>query len=167
VGESSRVGALVHLEAIFPSLAGDDYAKTSEPTDQYNCFAFAAGDVLSWWGPPPDGYWPPGVEYGRSPESLLAAFATAGYAECESCDPEAGFEKIAIYAHPDTLKVTHAARQLDSGRWTSKLGGLEDIEHATLAQLQCVPGSFSYGYAVRYAKRPRNGASATDSPNHY
>jgi len=155
------VGPLAHLEAIFPSLADDDYAKTSEPTDEYNCFAFAAGDDSSWWGAPPDDYWPPGVEYGRSPENLLAAFATIGYVECTNGDLEVGFEKIAIYAHPDTLKATHAARQLESGRWTSKLGELEDIEHTTLAQLQCAADLLSYGYAVRYARRPRQNTATS------
>ena len=42
--------------------------------------------------------------------------------------PEAGYVKVALYAKDG--KWTHAARQLESGRWTSKLGIYEDIEHA-------------------------------------
>jgi hypothetical protein len=37
--------------------------------------------------------------------------------------------KIAVYA--DGATPTHAARQLSSGWWTSKLGPSLDIEHAT------------------------------------
>ncbi len=48
---------------------------------------------------------------------------------------EEGFQKIAI--HVDNYnKPTHAARQLQTGEWTSKLGdnyvdtrGLHDVEH--------------------------------------
>jgi hypothetical protein len=43
--------------------------------------------------------------------------------------------KVAIYASGGEL--THAARQLPDGQWTSKLGDLEDIEHDTLEALKC------------------------------
>ena len=43
----------------------------------------------------------------------------------ESLEP--GFEKVALYALGGVPK--HAARQLSSGRWSSKLGDLEDVEH--------------------------------------
>jgi hypothetical protein len=147
------MGALTHLEAVFPALDGNAYAKTSDRTDTYNCFAFAAGDDSSWWGEPPDDYWPPSVDYGRAPEHLIAAYATLGYVECQTGDLEAGYEKIAIYVHPDTGRATHAARQLDDGCWKSKIGELEDIEHSTLAQLECLVSLSSYGYVVRYVRR--------------
>jgi hypothetical protein len=43
----------------------------------------------------------------------------------------------------------HAARQLPSGRWTSKLGPMEDIEHA----LHDLTG-MAYGSVVLVMKRP-------------
>jgi hypothetical protein len=43
---------------------------------------------------------------------------------------------------------THAARQLPNGRWSSKLGKLEDIEHA----LDDICGS-AYGSVVPVLKR--------------
>ncbi len=52
---------------------------------------------------------------------------------CEQSEFEQGFEKIAIYVN-NMGKPTHAARQLPSGYWTSKLGRWIDIEH-TLAGL--------------------------------
>jgi hypothetical protein len=40
---------------------------------------------------------------------------------------EPGFLKVALYG--TGLTYTHAARQLADGKWTSKLGKGEDIEH--------------------------------------
>jgi hypothetical protein len=58
-------------------------------------------------------------------------------------------EKIAIFADA-TGSPTHAARQLTSGRWTSKLGEAEDIEH----ELRAIEGDI-YGTVVAILKRPR------------
>ena len=55
------------------------------------------------------------------------AFGSLGFVVCENEDLEVGFEKIALFADDDVPQ--HAARQLSNGRWTSKLGELEDIEH--------------------------------------
>jgi hypothetical protein len=41
-----------------------------------------------------------------------------------------GWQTIALYSADGEL--THAARRLDNGRWTSKLGPDIDIEHDTL-----------------------------------
>jgi hypothetical protein len=67
---------------------------------------------------------------------------------CGQADLEPGFEKIAPFADADGLP-THAARQLPGGRWTSKLGELEDIEH----DLNDVAGT-AYGTVVQIMKRP-------------
>ena len=84
-------------------------------------------------------------------ESDLAAFTTAfstlGYAPCADGALEDGFEKVAIYQSPRGIQ--HAARQLSTGRWTSKLGGLEDIEHASPAELE----GAEYGEVVQYMRR--------------
>ena len=66
---------------------------------------------------------------------------------------EAGFEKIAFYAAPDDTP-THVARQLPNGRWTSKLGSWEDIEHATERDVEGI-GAFRYGEARRFMRKPR------------
>ena len=50
---------------------------------------------------------------------------------------------------------THAARQMPSGRWTSKLGFREDIEH----DLHAVSGDL-YGTVVLLLKRPRGNHGA-------
>jgi hypothetical protein len=67
--------------------------------------------------------------------------------ECEDGRLESGFEKIALFALEGLPK--HAARQLQSGRWTSKLGRLEDIEHT----LDDLTGAL-YGSVALVMKRP-------------
>jgi hypothetical protein len=57
---------------------------------------------------------------------------------------------------------TYVARQLPDGRWTSKLGQLEDVTHATTDALE---GS-DYGEVVQFMKRTAhwdrdNGAEST------
>ncbi len=63
------------------------------------------------------------------------AFELVGFEQCESPDHEPGFEKVAIYADDDGAP-THAARQLEDGRWASKLGDWEDIEHESPENLE-------------------------------
>jgi DNA-binding NarL/FixJ family response regulator len=46
-------------------------------------------------------------------------------------------------------EVTHAARLMATGYWTSKLGGQDDIEHVNLA---CLEGAI-YSTAVRFVRR--------------
>ncbi len=79
----------------------------------------------------------------------MRAYATIGYSECANGSLENGFEKIALYADGEG-QVTHAARQLPSGKWTSKLGDLEDIEHSHPEDV----GGGDYGEVICYLKRP-------------
>lgn len=80
-------------------------------------------------------YWPHGVPRQLTLEGYAQAFKTLGYTPCDTSEVESGFEKIAIYVDHNTGVPTHAARQLPDGKWTSKLGKLEDIEHETLEGL--------------------------------
>jgi len=88
-------------------------------------------------------------------ESFVAAFQSLGYSLCYSSASELGIEKIAIYAKPDPITgtpiPTHAARQLESGHWTSKMGSLEDITHENADD---VNGRL-YGRPVYYMARQR------------
>jgi len=72
-----------------------------------------------------------------------------GYQSCDEGELEEHYLKIALYVNTDS-KPTHAARQLPSGKWTSKLGKGEDIEHANPAGVE---GEI-YGTVVQYMKRP-------------
>ena len=67
---------------------------------------------------------------------------------CKNEKFENGFEKVALYVDKDGAP-THAARQLPNGKWTSKLGNGEDIEHETI---HVVEGD-GYGKAKYFLKR--------------
>jgi hypothetical protein len=136
------------LESAFPGLLVDGYSVTSAATNTYNCIAWAAGVNSVWWDPATGYYWPDGAPREHAIEALKAVFAGMGFVDCDSADQERGFDKIALYG--DLGEWTHAARMLENGKWTSKLGPQEDIEHGTPAGLA---GSV-YGNVVCIMKRP-------------
>ena len=112
-----------------------DFEVTSESTPQYNCFAWALGEDSQCVDPNPlFGYWPENIPSDGTVNSFVELFRAAGYEPCGDGSLEAGCEKIAIYAKNGS--ATHAARQLENGQWTSKLGKLEDIVHSTPEELQ-------------------------------
>ena len=117
------------LEGVFPALTGSQYSLTSPATEAYNCLAWAAGESDRWWWPDAMGvsYWPPGSPREETLDAFLAAFATLGYIPTSTSVVEPQVNKVAIYVRSGL--PTHAARQLPNGRWTSKLGQSEDIEH--------------------------------------
>jgi hypothetical protein len=146
------------LEDLFPGLRGAPYRVTSPATEDYNCIAWAAGVVDAWWWPfgdPRRTHWPADVPREETVEAFRAAFALLGYSVCDGAELELGYEKVAVFADPEGCP-THVARQLPTGLWTSKVGKLDDIEHA-LHDLEGV----EYGSVVMVLKRPRANDSAT------
>jgi hypothetical protein len=132
----------------FPRLTPANHRVTSPATTDYNCIAWAAGDTGHWWEP--GRFWPLPVgrdEFGVG--ALETAFRSLGFEPCDSGGLEPRFEKVALYAESGLL-YTHAARQLATGVWTSKLGGAVDIEHDTPDD---VAGGV-YGEIVQFMKRP-------------
>jgi hypothetical protein len=120
---------VTYLKA-FTKLNLNNHKPTSPQTAMYNCIAWAAGDDQQWWEPASrlGYYWPPGATAGYDSDSLIAAFAAIGYELCADGSHVVGVEKVALYSKADN-RWSHAARQLPSGKWTSKLGKSEDIEH--------------------------------------
>lgn len=123
------------IEGWFPGLAGRPWAKTSEWQGEYNCIAYAAGDKKRIWWPfedVDDGhgdgcFWPEAVDRRPTLAAFVAAFRTLGYVQVSLSDLDPGVEKVALFALDGVPK--HAAIQLESGRWSSKLGQAWDIEH--------------------------------------
>lgn len=140
------------LEHAFPNLARGGYTITSPADKGYNCIGFAAGDTANWWWPLPahvqEVFWPAGVTRAETITAFRDAFASLGFVASDSENLESGFEKIALFADDQGMPL-HAARQLVSGRWTSKLGEADDIEH-DLHDLEGV----AYGTVVLVMKRP-------------
>jgi hypothetical protein len=145
------------LEDVFPALRDRPFAITSPQDDSYNCIAWAAGDSGNWWWPDPEfeDTWPVGVMREETVEAFHDTFATLGYQVCAQENVEPGFEKIALFALNG--KPKHAARQLNDGTWTSKLGPMEDITH----ELHDLTG-LAYGSVVLLMKRSRATANQSD-----
>lgn len=139
------------IEALFPYLSRIGYSITSPKAEEYNCIAWAAGDTESWWEPDAMNiwYWPSDAPREYTLEAYKKAYEIVGFKECDGAHYEKGFEKVAIYTDTEG-RPTHAARQLESGLWTSKLGRIEDIEHNNLESLN---GS-DYGSVKIIMKRP-------------
>lgn len=124
------------------------YRITSKATETYNCIAWAAEDDTQPWWPSQDAFWPPGVPINTTVAAFIQAFGTLGYFPCSDGSLENGYIKVVLYALGADVK--HAARQLPSGLWASKLGKAEDIEHDT-------PESLTgpvYGQVVQFLCRP-------------
>ncbi len=145
------------IEREFPRLRGGGRYEQLSPIDHdYNCIAFAAGDTERFWWPSPawslggGSYWPRGVPGEETIEAFVTLFASLGYQTCRDGTFEAGFEKVAIYAHDGV--PTHAARQMiEERRWLSKLGRGYDIAHD---EVEGVGGRPGYGAVAVYMRRP-------------
>ncbi|MCC6929954.1 MAG: hypothetical protein IT359_13310 [Gemmatimonadaceae bacterium] len=135
----------------FPGLATSAFAITSPATPQYNCIAWAVGDNTRFWWPARSGYWPEGLERLETVEAFCAMLAAHGYQECASDALEPDSEKVALFVNARGMP-THAARQLRSGMWTSKLGQHVDIAH----ELRGLEGKV-YGRVQLVFSRPRAG----------
>ncbi len=136
------------LEKSFPKLRTTLYGLTSPPDRKYNCIAWAVGDKSRNWWPHRLGYWPAQVTRKATIEAFIEVLGLFGYVPCDSPSHQPDKEKIAIYAVGDSLK--HAARQLRSGMWSSKLGPNVDIAH----ELEGLVGT-EYGKVVAVLERPR------------
>lgn len=99
------------------------------------------------------GYWPAGIPRTVTVGAFVQAYETLGYKLCHDGALKAGLEKIAIFgtSTAGAQVPTHAALQLKSGEWTSKMGPLEDIRHKTV---DAVNGPV-YGKVICFMSRPR------------
>ena len=148
---------LRRLEAYLPGLDGSDYRITSPRTDVYNCIAWVLGVDDQWWAPGEPGvlYWPESLPRDERVSTFLALFGSQGFEPCDDGEIEGGFEKIALFAEGETF--THVALQLETGRWTSKLGENCDIEHELddLVRRRSPFADYRYGEVVGFMRRPR------------
>ena len=122
------------LERKLPKIKEAGYRVASPSSKKYNCIAWSTGrdDIWIW---PIRFSWPSNIERNLNLSSFIDFYQSYGYDISEDDKFEEGYDKIAIYIHPDNGNVTHTTRQLESGKWTSKLGSYKDIEHSTLDSL--------------------------------
>jgi hypothetical protein len=148
---------LKELSGIFPSLNATQNTITSPIDPNYNCVAWAVEDKLRWWEPfgliipasfPPY-HWPDNLPHDLLPQTFVSFFEVHGYEVTHDPKLENDVEKLAIYVRENEFQ--HVARQLPSGRWTSKIGPQEDIEH-DLGDLESdIP--YGYGKASIFMKK--------------
>ena len=120
----------------FPNLTGTTHEVTSVATTEYNCVAWALGSIDAWIQPADD-------ETGSPPlfmDWVIGVLGARGFVPVNAL-PESG-DALAVFATAE--QFTHIARRLENGRWTSKLGDWEDIEHN---DLNCLEGG-AYGFVV-------------------
>jgi hypothetical protein len=132
---------------LFPRLKPSNHRVTSPVSPDYNCVAWAVGETEHWWQP--GEYWPFQVPVNAASVSdLIAALELLGFTRCNDSTFEPNSNKIAVYASGDYF--THVARQLRNGKWTSKLGHEEDIEHDFPEHL----AEGVYGQIACYIRKP-------------
>ncbi len=111
---------------------------TSPENQSYNCVSWAANTDprnMFWWPEPNvDYYWPEGIERRVRLSAFIKLFASLGYTNTDDDCFEPECIKVAIYVK-GLEYPTHVARQLENGKWTSKLGFFEDIEHTSLKDI--------------------------------
>ena len=138
------------IERWFPNLAGSGYEVTGEPTEEFNCIAWALEITSQRWDcDQPRSYWPPSLPGNQEVWTIMRLFAGERFSVCDGDLPEPGFDKIAIYAFVG--QFAHVARQLESCLWTSKLGRGPTITHNSPANLT---GGF-YGSVHCIMRRPK------------
>lgn len=125
---------LALLRPQFPRLDASNSRPTSPVDETYNCIAWAADETERWWWPDAQEqqYWPAGVQRVETVGAFVQAYGLLGYLHRSDASLEPGRQKVAIFAK-ELDRPTHASRQLPDGWWTSKLGGLIDIEHELFA----------------------------------
>lgn len=146
------------LEKAFANLSSVSWSITSKSTRKYNCLAWAVGETHRRWDTCKGAYWPESVPQRQGIAYLVAAYRTVGFEVCNETDgktPDPQYDKIVLYEL--NTNGEHAAKLLDTGHWSSKLGDDVDIEHATPEALS---GPI-YGQPLVYMKRLR---STTSTP---
>lgn len=140
------------LLAKYPKLRPGNHAIKSRATARYNCVAFANNDERKWWQAGLHGSryrWPEKIA--DTLDGWAEMFLRDGYELTTDRDVEPGFEKVAIYVDLTDMLPSHMAKS-DGRSWKSKLGRVQDIEHASLDLLEG-DREWEYGIVERILRR--------------
>ena len=116
--------ALDAILNLFPGLKVVEHELTSRPTRDYNCIAFAFGDVDCKWWPLPSRdtpleliYWPRRCPREETFAAFKIVFESRGYFVCADSNFKDSFEKIALYCNARLeWRRTSATRRLKHWR---------------------------------------------------
>jgi hypothetical protein len=137
------------IQRDFPLLNDGNHKETSPIDFNYNCLAFALGDLKKWWEPPGQFgfYWPAGFPNDVSIPTVSSLIKLHGYTVEVPLNETPDTDAIAIYAEGSDW--SHFAKY-SGGVWMSKLGDGKDISHDRLEDLEGY-----YGKLVAILARPR------------
>jgi len=128
-------------EKSFPKLESS-YAVIGHATKDYNCIAWSLGVTTKW-------VWP-----GTATDDFDKLDGQYGFRRMTKLDfsVQKGVEKIVLYGKKvdGKMTMTHQARQMKDGTWTSKLGEMGLIRHASPDSLD--GPDYGYPVAVYYRK---------------
>lgn len=135
----------------FPNSKIDPFLITSPDTPFYNCIAWAYGDNTKWYWPDSSNiyFWPDDIPREEKLEYFILLFEKIGFNICNTGELDNKFDKVAIYCN-QLGKPTHAARQLENGFWTSKLGQHFDVTHTVFSM-----SNGAYGNITIYMSRKK------------
>jgi hypothetical protein len=119
----------------------------SPKTIKYNCAAFAVGQEDYWFECADESlkqlylgscefHWPENILQNASLNAYIELYEQHGFEKLSSLNADfvGGVTKIALYGKGDDFM--HASKQMPDGRWASKLGPLQDVEHDNLRVLE-------------------------------
>jgi hypothetical protein len=142
----------------FPRSFIQPFQVTSAITPIYNCIAYVYGDSTRPYWPYPFPqfafpevlyYWPPGLPRINHVDSFRQLYETIGYKVCQDGTLDLPWEKIAVFGKNEN-DPKHAAKQLITGKWSSKLGTNYDVSH----DIHNISAG-TYGDVLLYMRRPR------------
>lgn len=101
------MGTVNHQNIPKPSREGFEIVE--QPSDQYNCIAYATGDLSKWWYHNEVHYWPNHAARSNTIESLVKMFTGLDFEQCSDGSVEDGYHKTrymsaAGYGHTPQLK---------------------------------------------------------------
>ncbi len=137
------------VEIDFPALIGKSYELSDEDFN-YNCLAYAVGDLRNWWEPPKQAgrYWSAGFPEDTTVRTVVSIMELFGFTV--ELDPLSIPETEAIAIYADGNEWTHFAKFSD-GCWSSKLGEGHDVKKVDIGDLE---GQL-YGKVASVLARPK------------
>lgn len=120
-------------------------------TPKYNCVAYSLNREDIWYESIDNDdirnglcvllqrsiIWPEALSKGILINNYLELYKLNGFEKVNDLDisVEVGYVKIAIYGNTEQV-FTHVCRQMEDGKWVSKLGSFQDVEHDDLEVLE-------------------------------
>ena len=149
------------LRHCFPEVKFDKkYEPTSEPTDRFNCIAWAMRFTDRWVQPSKGQkfWWPKyhSSSFDCSQQGLVEAFRKIGFDVCDNDFIERGYDKVALYYNTKTNTWTHAARVVGRNEYHSKAGAGYDFHHDNVISRLHNSSNIIESYGIRYVVMKRH-----------